>query len=446
MCRWYLRRPVIILVAALLVLLSTAVLSCYSPLSPTTAINPTPTTAPSPIVSPPVSSVSLLPELFVHFIDVGQGDSILLDLGETEVLIDGGKQSPGVTAYLGDYVDGSLEGVVATHTDSDHIGGLIDVLDDFAIDNIWLNGYTTTTATYQDFMQRVNSEGAQVKIGRRGDTITVGNLTFSVLNPVDPLFSDSNNNSVVLMLSYGSVDFLFMGDAETEAEDSMIAAGVLEDIDILKVGHHGSCSSTSPAFLNIVQPEIAIYMAGVGNAYGHPCPGTISELQAIGAGVYGTDTCSTITITTNGDSYIVVYGTSTLTPTPTPVYAIAPTPIPAPSPTPEKLTDVQITRIFYDGSVYRTESDEYVEIKNLGQSSQDLKGWVLKDISEGYPTFVFPSYVLVPNAVIRVYTNQIHSEWGGFSFHYGKAIWNNTNPDTAALYDSLGNLVSKKSY
>ncbi|GAI90453.1 unnamed protein product, partial [marine sediment metagenome] len=109
-------------------------------------------------------------------------------------------------------------------------------------------------------------------------------------------------------------------------------------------------------------------------------------------------------------------------------------------------SNVQITKIFYDGLVYRVESDEYVEITNLGSEPQDLAGWVLKDISEGYPSFTFPHYVLAPGAAIRVYTNEIHPEWGGFSFGYGKAIWNNTDPDTAALYDAQGQEVSRKSY
>ena len=109
-------------------------------------------------------------------------------------------------------------------------------------------------------------------------------------------------------------------------------------------------------------------------------------------------------------------------------------------------SNVQITYIFYDGVVPSTESDEYVEITNLGDTSQNLNGWVLKDINEGYPSFTFPSYVIAPGAKIRVYTNEIHSEWGGFSFGYGKAIWNNTEPDWAALYNAQGQEVSRKSY
>jgi len=108
--------------------------------------------------------------------------------------------------------------------------------------------------------------------------------------------------------------------------------------------------------------------------------------------------------------------------------------------------DVQIAYIFYDGSVPQVESDEYVEITNLGDKPQDLENWVLIDISEGYPSFTFPSYILAPGESIRVYTNEYHHEWGGFSFEYGRAIWNNSEPDVAVLYDKQAKEVSRKSY
>ena len=109
-------------------------------------------------------------------------------------------------------------------------------------------------------------------------------------------------------------------------------------------------------------------------------------------------------------------------------------------------SDVQITYIFYDGLVPRTEFDEYVEITNLGDKPQDLANWELKDISEGYPSFIFPACILAPGKSIRVYTNEYHPEWGGFSFEYGRAIWNNSEPDVAVLYNSQGKEVSRKSY
>ena len=138
--------------------------------------------------------------------------------------------------------------------------------------------------------------------------------------------------------------------------------------------------------------------------------------------------------------------TPTRTPTSTPTPSPTPTPTPTPSPTPSTVTNVKITKICYDGLVPRTESDEYVELTNLGSEPLDLKGWVLKDISEGYPSFTFPSYVLQPGKSIRVYTNEIHPEYGGFSFESGKAVWNNSSPDTAALFNAQGQEASRKSY
>jgi beta-lactamase superfamily II metal-dependent hydrolase len=243
--------------------------------------------------------------LTVHFIDVGQGDSILLDLGATEVLIDGGEKSPGVINYIDDYVDGPLEVLVATHPHADHIGGLIAVLNAFDVDEIWLNGDTSTSVTYSQFMSAVNSEVADVRIAKRGDTIIAGNLTFNVLSPVS-LGDDLNNNSIVLSLSYGQVNFLFTGDAQQGAEARMVAAGIVPDVDVLKVGHHGSRTASSMQFLEVAEPEVAIYMAGEGNSYGHPHPETIANLCEIGAQIYGTDVHGTITVTTDGATYNVL--------------------------------------------------------------------------------------------------------------------------------------------
>lgn len=259
---------------------------------PTPAPKPTPTPAPTPTTG----------ELKVHFIDVGQGDSILIDLGETEILIDGGGKSPGVVAYLNNYVDGALEIMVATHPHADHIGGLIAVLDVFKVDEIWLNGDTSTSKTFKEFMNLVNSEGASVHEAERGNSIDVGVLSFLVLHPVKPLVDDTNNNSIVLRLSYGSIDFLFTGDAEKEAEASILGAGLIVQANILKVGHHGSRSS-SARLLDAVRPKVAIYMAGEDNRYGHPHEETITALTKVGAEIYGTDIHGTITITTDGKIY-----------------------------------------------------------------------------------------------------------------------------------------------
>ncbi len=241
--------------------------------------------------------------LTVHFIDVGQGDSILLDSGDIEVLIDGGDKSPVVVSYIDDYVDGPLEVMVATHHHTDHIGGLIAVLGAFEVDEIWLNGDTSTSKTFSQFISAVYSEGARVCVARKGDTIQAGNLTFNVLHPVN-LGGTTNNNSIVLLLSYEQVDFLFTGDAEQEAEASMLAEGIVPDVDVLKVGHHGSRTASSIQFLQMAKPECAIYMAG--HSYGHPHEETIINLCKVGAEIYGTDIHGTITIMTDGATYNLI--------------------------------------------------------------------------------------------------------------------------------------------
>ena len=274
--------------------------------TPTPAPKPTPTPEPTPIPAPTPAPTT--EELKVHFIDVGQGDSILIDLGQTEVLIDGGGRSPGVVAYLKNHIDGALEVMVATHPHADHIGGLIAVLGSFEVQEIWLNGDTSTSKTYGEFMSRVNAEGAIIKEARRGQSIDAGNLTFLILHPVSPLVKDTNNNSIVLLLSYGSIDILFTGDAEKEAEGTMLTASdmPIPDVEILKVGHHGSRTSSSVQFLDIVKPEVAIYMAGEGNRYGHPHQETITALTNVRAKILGTDTSGTIVITSDGKQYLAV--------------------------------------------------------------------------------------------------------------------------------------------
>lgn len=153
-------------------------------------------------------------------------------------------------------------------------------------------------------MSAVNSEGAEVFVARRGDVIQAGNLTFNVLHPVD-LSGTINNNSIVLSLSYGQVDFLFTGDAEQEAEGSILVQNVVPvlDVEILKVRHHGSRTASSIQFLQMVRPEYAIHMAEQGNSYGHPHQEIIINLCETGVEIYGMNIHGTITIMTDEETY-----------------------------------------------------------------------------------------------------------------------------------------------
>jgi len=277
------------------------------PSSPAPAVQPVPTTTSEPALTPaPESAPAPSDELLkVHFIDVGQGDSILIDQGETEVLIDGGLRTSGVVDYLNDYVDGALEVMVATHPHADHIGGLINVLDTFEVGEIWLNGDSSSSKTHQAFMSRVDDEGATIHEARLGDSIDMGNYTLRVLNPAKLLPKSINSNSIVLLMSYGDIDFLFPADALLKAEEAMLARRYfpLPEVEILKVGHHGSRSASSTAFLERVNPEVAIYMAGKDNKSGYPHEETLYALGQIGADIYGTDVHGTIIVVTDGSKY-----------------------------------------------------------------------------------------------------------------------------------------------
>jgi len=401
---------------------------------------------PGPTVEP--SPTSTTGELAVYIIDVGQGDAILIDYNDSELLIDGGPNADCLSC-LNQHVDGPLDVMVATHMHADHIGGLPDVLERFDVQSIWINGETVKSNIYETFTSDVADEGAEVHIARRGDTIQLGDICLDVLNPTDSLSDEPNLNSVVLALSYGQVDFLFTGDAETPVEDELLDLGLVHDVDILKVGHHCSRTASGTSFLNCIKPEVAIYSAGVNNRYGHPHQEALDRLTTCGAQVYGTDVYGTIVVTTDGQTYDITFEHSGTATPPQPEGDDTPADEPTPTTKPEESdghSDVRISKIYYDGQVPRVESDEYVEIKNYGDVTVNLDGWVLKDISDGKPTFTFPSYDLEPGEVVRVYTNETHAEYGGFSFGSETAVWANSNPDTAGLYNPNGELVSQKSY
>lgn len=284
----------------------------------------TPPPAPVPELKLEPTVTSNTKKLKVHFIDVDDGDSVLIDLGETEILIDGGLPMSGVAKYLNDYVDGSLEVMVATHPHPDHIGGLIRVLEEFEVSEIWLNGDTFPRGTrsfkiFERFTSLVKAEGASVHEARRGQTIDIGILSFHVFHPdallsydtyqeIPSILHTMNNNSIVLKLRYGNIAFLFTGDAHKEAEANILKARLDIRADILKVGHHGSNGSSSRQFLNSVMPKVAVYMAeGKIRARGpkKPNQSTIAALKKVGAEVYGTNTHGTILITTDGETYTI---------------------------------------------------------------------------------------------------------------------------------------------
>ena len=240
----------------------------------------------------------------VHYINVGQGDSILIDTPDKDVLIDGGPTDEGQTVvnYLGSFGITHIFLVIATHVHEDHVGGLVAVLSSLTVDQVLINGQTSNSTTYTDFMKLAQSH--VITVAQRGQTYTIAEaVNLTVFNPVQPLqFADPNDNSIVVKLQAGSTSFLFEGDAEAAAEQSMLVAGLNLQSKVLKVGHHGSNTSTTQPFLDTVAPEYAIISAGKNDSYGHPSPQTVQKLLNKGVILYGTFQSGTIVASTDGAS------------------------------------------------------------------------------------------------------------------------------------------------
>lgn len=250
--------------------------------------------------------------LYISFINVGQGDSILLhDDSNFDILIDGGQPSAGptVTAYLRQQHVDDIDVMVATHADEDHIGGLIDVLQmtDVPVRSVIYNGYAGTTARWNEFVTAVQQEGLVPSPLQYPNTVKWGSVTGTVLNPEPGLVNpDQNDASLVLLIAHNGVKSLFPGDISSTAETDIAARGVPLAAQVLKVAHHGSKYSTSATFLSAVQPSDAIISVGA-NPYGHPAPETLSRLEAVGARIWRTDRQGTIVMTDDGSHYNITY-------------------------------------------------------------------------------------------------------------------------------------------
>lgn len=242
-------------------------------------------------------------ELTVHFLDIGQGDCIVITQGEHAMMIDAGENDKGtaVQSYLQYLGIDSLDYVILTHPDSDHIGGADVIIYKFSCGAILMPEKETDTRTYDDVLQAMKSKDYTAVHPQPGDTYAFGDASFTILSP-ERTYSDNNNNSLVVRLTHGENTFLFTGDAELEAEADMLSGGRDLSADVLKVGHHGSSSSTSDDFLAAVSPSCAVISCGEDNKYGHPHAETMNKLRQSGVTVYRTDEQGTITAASDGSS------------------------------------------------------------------------------------------------------------------------------------------------
>ena len=361
-------------------------------------------------------------DMRVHFINVGQGDSILIQSPNGKaMLIDGGIKGEGdnVVTYIREQGVSELEYVVATHPDADHIGGLTAVLDSVSIKNFIDSGKVHTSQTYEQMITLVAEKNIPYIVPTIGQQIALDEeLNMTVLN-ADESASDNNEASIVLKVSYGDVSFLLTGDAGIEMEAQLMQTQNVQ-ATILKAGHHGSNTSSSRAFIEAVSPEVTILSYGQNNKYGHPHSEVIESLQAVGSKIYGTAEEGHIVVTTDGKSYSV--------------NAMEFAEVSSASPSPSKPS----------GKVEIISKDlhaELVKIQNNSSEAVNVNGWQLISV-QGEQVFHFPNITLQAGETVTISSGPDATESSTIIKWTNKQIWLNSG-DAAKLVNTKGEVVSE---
>jgi len=357
-------------------------------------------------------------EMRVHFLDVGQGDSIFIESanGKT-MLVDGGVKGAGqqVVSYLKELGVNKLDIVVATHPDADHIGGLIPVLQSIDIGQFYDSGKVHTSQTFEEMLTLIDTKNIPYHVPTTGENIAFDDdLTVKVLNANEHA-TDNNDASIVLKIVYGNVSFLLTGDAGIALEKDMLQNDV--QATFLKAGHHGSNTSSSEKFIQAVHPEVTVLSYGEGNKYGHPHAEVVERLQAVGSKIYATAEAGTVIVSTDGVNYDMhskEWSGAIVS-------------------TPPNATNVEI--------VSKDLMDEIVGIKNNGSEAVSLKDWQLISI-EGNQVFQFPNVTLQPGKIIYVTSGTNAREGQSYLKWTKKQIWLNDG-DAAQLKNAKGELVSE---
>lgn len=358
-------------------------------------------------------------EMRVHFLDVGQGDSIFIESanGKT-MLVDGGVKGAGqqVVSYLKELGVNKLDIVVATHPDADHIGGLIPVLQSsIDIGQFYDSGKVHTSQTFEEMLTLIDTKNIPYHVPTTGENIAFDDgLTVKVLNANEHA-TDNNDASIVLKMVYGNVSFLLTGDAGIALEKDMLQNDV--QATVLKAGHHGSNTSSSEKFIQAVHPEVTVLSYGEGNKYGHPHAEVVERLQAVGSKIYATAEAGTVIVSTDGVNYDVQskeWSGANIS-------------------TPPNATSVEI--------VSKDLIDEIVGIKNNGSEAVSLKDWQLISI-EGNQVFKFPNVTLQPGKIIYVTSGTNARDGQNYLKWTKKQIWLNDG-DAAQLKNAKGELVSE---
>jgi beta-lactamase superfamily II metal-dependent hydrolase len=421
-------------------------------------------------------------KLSVYFLDVGQGDSTLFFVDGKTILIDAGETDMGdrVVSDLRKLGITRIDLLVATHPHADHIGGMQKVIAAFPVGQVLDAGVPSTSPVYEHFLETIDRKNIPYRVAEQGRTIDVDPvLRVFVLSPqAQRIGDDPNINSIVLRISYGTIDFLMTGDLGGEGEDALIRSGYPLDAEILKAGHHGSSSSTSPAFLARVRPEMGVLFLGEDNPYGHPHQETLDLLKESGVTLYRTDRDGTVVVRTDGMSYSVktetnAYGiwnvsTTRETTQVTPVFTLptlppfepVPLPLGTPLPVPSNLTIpvpvLTVPQIGNASSIYfsATQFDapgddrqnlngEWVQLTNKGDDIVLIAGWTLSDKSQS-TLYTFPAILLVPGESVTIYSGS--GTLNTTALFMGKTVpvWGNSG-DIAILKDGRGTIIDQRS-
>ena len=357
-------------------------------------------------------------EMRVHFLDVGQGDSIFIESpnGKT-MLVDGGVKGAGpeIVAYLKEQGVQKLDAVVATHPDADHIGGLIAVLNSIEIGEFYDSGKVHTSQTFEEMLTLIDTKNISYNVPKTGDTLAFDDAVSVKVLSADETASDNNDASIVLKVTYGDVSFLLTGDAGVALEKEMLTKDVKSTV--LKAGHHGSNTSSSQSFIQAVRPEVTVLSYGEDNKYGHPHEEVVERLQAIDSKIYATAEAGTVIVSTDGVNYDIgakEWSNNIATP-------------------PAIKEGVEI--------ISKDLENEIVAIQNKTGEAVDLMDWQLVSI-EGNQVFNFPKVTLQPSKVIYVTSGPSAREGQNYLKWTGRQIWLNDG-DGAQLLNAKGEIISE---
>ena len=358
-------------------------------------------------------------ELIIHYLDLGQADSILLELPNNEImLIDAGNNSDGqkLVNYLREQGIDTIDYLIGTHPHADHIGGLDDVIENFVIGRIYMPEVIHTTKTFEDVLLAVQRKGKKITPARTGVSIIDDPvLQIYFLSPINNNYKDLNHYSAVVKVDFLDKSFLFTGDAEKINEEEMIEKyGVRLKSHILKVGHHGSNTSTSEEFIEKVVPDYAVISVGKDNSYGHPSALVIQRLQNHGVKIYRTDLQGTIIARSDGQQ--ILFNQDPVNQNITGNHGII-------------IESVDLVK-------------EMVIIRNNSNETVNLSRWRLVSVV-GNQEFIFPQGTLIrPGERLKIVSGSAASNIDENTLLWTKSyIWNNDG-DPAELYDDKNNLIA----